>query len=269
MGFVNIAIPVELDQCHWYHTMEFPNGDLVLGDWDLRDGVDIYTGNLNLVGKRVLDVGTASGFLSFHAEKRGGNVTAFDMPVDGNWDTVPYADKPTSNLNTEQIEAELYNRRQSESTRYKRLHSVQVVRNSFYYAHKKYLSNVRLFEGSVYEISQDVGIFDVAFVGAILLHLRDPFLALHRIAQVTTKQLVISDLLNPYFRERSKGMPDLEFLPDAQKVHIHAWWRLSPGAIAAMLKTVGFRVTSEALHSYKFQGQAVDMQTLVAERVAV
>jgi hypothetical protein len=269
MGFVNIPKEISLDKCYFYHTMNFPNGDVVLGDWDLRDGINDYTGNLSLGGKRVLDVGTASGCLAFYAEKNGANVTAFDMPINGNWDTVPFADKPVLNLSTKQIEIELNNRRLSEATRYKRLHSVEIVRNGFYYAHQRYQSAVRLFEGSVYEIREDVGIFDVAFIGAILLHLRDPFLALHRIAQVTTNQLVISDLLYPAFKKSSEGKPFLEFLPDANKVHVHAWWRLSPGAIESMLRTVGFKISSEIVKSYKFKGQDCDMLTLVADRVAV
>jgi predicted nicotinamide N-methyase len=38
--------------------------------------VDPYLGNFDFVGKRVLDVGAASGFLTFEMEKRGAEVVA-------------------------------------------------------------------------------------------------------------------------------------------------------------------------------------------------
>jgi hypothetical protein len=269
MSFVDIRPVDSLDQCWWYHSLDFPDGTGVTGDWDLRGRFGDYTGNVDVAGKRVLDVGTASGFFAFNAERQGAKVVAFDMPVNGNWDTVPFADEPVAALKLNEVEARLQRRRESEATRYKRESAIDTMRNGFMYAHRKYASSVRLFEGAVYEIGADVGIFDVSILGAILLHLRDPFLALHRVAQITTKQLVISDLCEAGFRRSAGDKPLLEFLPDAEQVNIHAWWRLSPGAMAAMLRVVGFAVSSETIRAYKFKGRDLDMVTLVAERIAV
>ena len=56
--------------CHWYHTIDPPSGS-VTGEWDLRNRFDDYVGHVDLSGKRVLDIGTASGFLTWEAERRG------------------------------------------------------------------------------------------------------------------------------------------------------------------------------------------------------
>ena len=49
------------------------------GEWDLRGRFDDYVGRLDLSGKRVLDIGTASGFLTWEAERRGAQVVSFDL----------------------------------------------------------------------------------------------------------------------------------------------------------------------------------------------
>ena len=67
-----------LDECTWYHSMDLPGIGEVVGAWDLRGRFDDYVGHVALGGKSVLDVGTANGFLSFEAEKRGATVTSFD-----------------------------------------------------------------------------------------------------------------------------------------------------------------------------------------------
>ena len=53
-----------LEDCYFYHTMDVPGAGLVTGEWDLRNGVDAYLGHESVAGKRVLELGTASGFLA-------------------------------------------------------------------------------------------------------------------------------------------------------------------------------------------------------------
>ena len=60
-----------LDDCYFYHTVEIPGHSVVTGEWDLRPGLDAYLGHFDFAGKRVLDVGAASGILSFHVERQG------------------------------------------------------------------------------------------------------------------------------------------------------------------------------------------------------
>src|SRR4051812_37484330 len=65
--------------CWFYHVMDLPGAGKVGGQWDLRGQVDEYLGGFDFRGKRVLDVGAASGFLTFEMEKRGADVVSFDM----------------------------------------------------------------------------------------------------------------------------------------------------------------------------------------------
>src|SRR5689334_8426613 len=68
----------DLSKCRFYHAMDLPDGQFVRGNWDLRNSFEKYTGFAQFAGRRMLDVGTASGFLTFEAEKRGAEVVSFD-----------------------------------------------------------------------------------------------------------------------------------------------------------------------------------------------
>jgi 2-polyprenyl-3-methyl-5-hydroxy-6-metoxy-1,4-benzoquinol methylase len=65
--------------CDFYHVMELPGVGRVGDQWDLRGTVDAYLGDFDFQGKRALDVGAASGFLTFEMEKRGASVVSFDL----------------------------------------------------------------------------------------------------------------------------------------------------------------------------------------------
>lgn len=61
----------------WYHTLEI-NGHTTDGMYDLRPYLRRYCFPSSLRGKRVLDVGPADGFFSFHFESLGAEVTALE-----------------------------------------------------------------------------------------------------------------------------------------------------------------------------------------------
>jgi len=77
-------------ECFFYHSMTLPDFGEIQGHWDLRDVAHAYLGNVEFAGKRVLDVGAASGFLTFEMEKRGAEVVSFDLDDGANWDVVPH-----------------------------------------------------------------------------------------------------------------------------------------------------------------------------------
>ena len=69
-----------LEDCFFYHTMELPGFGEVRGHWDLRGRFKEYIGGVSLEGKSVIDIGAATGFLSFAAEKSGATrVLSFDI----------------------------------------------------------------------------------------------------------------------------------------------------------------------------------------------
>src|SRR5438105_7433531 len=81
----------DLDDCLFYHTTDLPRHRTIAGPWDLRPGIASYLGGVSFHGKRILDVGSASGFLSFHMEREGGEVVSYDLSEAHVWDHVPYA----------------------------------------------------------------------------------------------------------------------------------------------------------------------------------
>lgn len=80
-----------LDDCLWHHTTDLPGHGLVEGQWDLRDGADNYAGGVDVSGKRVLEMGTASGYMCRHLESKGAEVVAYDLSEKQPWDVVPFA----------------------------------------------------------------------------------------------------------------------------------------------------------------------------------
>jgi hypothetical protein len=81
----------DVADCYFYHTMELPGRGVIEGrDWDLRGRVDEYLGNVDFAGKRVLEIGPASGFLTFEMEKRGAEIVSVEVTAKHGWDFVPY-----------------------------------------------------------------------------------------------------------------------------------------------------------------------------------
>jgi hypothetical protein len=85
------ATPLKVEDvadCYFYHTMELPGHGVMKGDWDLRGGVDDYLGKVAFAGQRVLEIGPASGFLTFEMEKRGAAVVSVEVTAEHGWDFV-------------------------------------------------------------------------------------------------------------------------------------------------------------------------------------
>jgi O-methyltransferase len=57
--------------CSWYHTTELSDGTIKQDIWDLRGREPAYVGNLALDGRSVLELGPASGYLTFYMEGQG------------------------------------------------------------------------------------------------------------------------------------------------------------------------------------------------------
>ena len=169
----------DLNDCYFYHTMEIPGYGLVEGEWDLREGIRAYLGNVDLRGKRVLEMGTANGFVCFHMEREGADVVAYDLSEKQDWDVVPFA---------RQDEAEYRSERKD---------LIRRLNNAFWLGHRAYKSHSEMVYGDAYGVPEDIGAVDVCTFGSILLHLRDPFLALQKALRLTRETVIITDLLEP------------------------------------------------------------------------
>lgn len=258
------------EDCWFYHTMDLPGFGLVQGEWDLRGGVDDYLGHVNLQGKRVLEIGTASGFLCFEMEKRGANVVAYDLSENQAWDTVP------------QPGPEQTSEADSRADRMRKLN------NSWWLAHRLFESRARMVYGSVYEIPAEIGPVHVSTLGCILLHLRDPLLALQRTAKLTRETVVVTDILWPLqigktpaqlAQERLQVNPDasdaasLWFYPNSEPPQPNqrfTWWHISPQLVVRFLALLGFEQTQVTYHTQRFgtpsHQQSIGLFTVVGTR---
>lgn len=244
----------DVADCDFYHTIDLPGHGVVRSGWDFRGGETRYLGGIDVRGKRVLDVGPATGFFSFHMEKEGAEVTAFEVEEDPILDVVPYARGTEHAANVVRD-----NRR---------------MRNSFWFAHRHLKSNVRVVAGDVYRIPEEIGRFDVAVVGCLLLHLRDPFLALSRVASHVGETLVVVEPVGivpaPWWMRllRRSGEPKMIFLPDGiSQRPILTWWTFTPALIRRFMEVLGFERTRVVRHVQKHaDGKPHRFFTVVGER---
>lgn len=216
--------PIEvnsLDGCFFYHTIDLPGFGEVPGHWDLRDCVDKYLGNYDFSSKRALDIGAASGFLSFEMEKRGAEVVSFDLGEGADWNIVPHY----------KLKDEL------DEIKRKSNISIQLLKKSYWLSHRCLESQAKAYYGNIYDIPESIGQFDVVVYGMILTHLRDPFQALYSGARLSTDAVVVTGI----FSKTEK--PQAIFRPAANKTGVYdikGWWLLSIGTVKNMLGVLGF-----------------------------
>ncbi|MHB8656611.1 MAG: class I SAM-dependent methyltransferase [Solirubrobacteraceae bacterium] len=154
----------DIAQLSWYHTIELPGGLITPGEYDTREAARRIPFPSDLRGRRCLDVGTHDGFWAFEMERRGATeVLAIDLDDPRQVDF----SEPVPELS----ERALADRRERPL--------------AFACAHRALGSEVIRRDLSVYRLGPtDVGRFDFAFVGTLLLHLRDPVLALTAVRDV-------------------------------------------------------------------------------------
>jgi hypothetical protein len=278
--------------------MDIPGYGHVDGEWDLREGISDYLGHVPLRGKRVLEVGTANGFICFNMEREGAQVVAYDLSEEQDWDAVPYERHDAAAFLSE------------------RRNHIRRLNNAFWLCHRAFGSKSKMVYGDVYSVPEDIGLVDVCTFGSILLHLRDPFLAMQKALRLTKETVIVTDLHADHpetvsdaaatpasrngtpFRSLAKrvarvtpGIRDvlverdllrqqrddvlrsqldgIRFLPDWRTSHPReTWWHLSPGIINQFLGVLGFERTEVTYHTQKHSGGTQRLFTVVGHRTA-
>jgi len=239
-----------LEDCYFYHTMELPGFGVVRGHWDLRGRFGDYVGGVVVEGKSVLDVGAATGFLSFEAERHGARrVLSFDMSDARQQHFVPFREK-------------LYYRDHDLWAFY---HNITVERwkNAYWLCHRLLGSRAEVFYGDIHALPPQLGEFDVSVVGAVLEHLSDPVSALTSVARLTRETLVlVTPLIQTEERiarfEPSVGRPEDDY----------TWWTYSVGLYREVLAILGFRIERIIYANYyhEYAGRFEERPTVVAVR---
>lgn len=216
----------DIDSCDFYHVIELPNGKIMDGQWDLRDTVAQYLGETDFRGKRVLEIGPASGFLSYHMERCGAEVTCIEPPLDEVWDFVPQA---AVNLSEERL---------------KFTRGIERLRNSFWYLHQLYRSKVECYEADAYRLPQPTQKFDIGILAAVLLHVASPLKMLESVARVVSEKIIVVDA----YIEEIAAQPVARLIPDASNRTIESWWQFSPKIFEQYLAVLGFSSTVRTRH---------------------
>jgi tRNA (mo5U34)-methyltransferase len=198
----------------WYHTIDLGDGVITNGFADHREQLVDYRIPERLDGLRCLDVATFDGFWAFEMERRGAaEVVAVDV---GN--TADF-DHPKALLGEYVRRGEDY-----------------VTGAGFRVAHDALGSHVRREISNVYNLSpQRFGTFDLVFLSDLLLHLRDPRLALERLRSVCHGLVIVADVSNPDL-DRHRA-PLTEFLGGQANV---TWWAPSSLTLRRMMEHAGF-----------------------------
>jgi SAM-dependent methyltransferase len=239
-----------LSDCFFYHAMELPGFGLVPAHWDLRGRFDDYVGGVDVTGKSVLDIGAATGFLSFEAEKRGAaRVLSFDMSNARQQTFLPFKDK-------------LYYR---DPARWAEQYGAEIEqwKNAYWLCHRLLNSKAEVYYGDIYDLPLELGQFDIAIVGSVLEHLNDQITALASIARLTKNTLVVVSPLLPT-EERIARFEALAGNPDAD----FTWWTYSLGVYREVFAMLGFSITkvSHAKYYYMYGDRFEERSTVVAVR---
>src|SRR5207248_8599270 len=103
---------------------------------------------------------------------------------------------------------------------------------------KRLDSHVELVNLPIYELGPDnVGTFDFVHAGDILLHVRDPILALQRIRSVTTGELLLADMFDPDLDRLGPGMSLTRYRGGWEDV---TWWAPALSTLTQMVADTGF-----------------------------
>jgi tRNA (mo5U34)-methyltransferase len=207
----------------WYHTIELGGGVVTPGHFDTRGAVKHVPLPADLSGMRVLEVGTWDGFWAFELERRGAaSVTAIDLDDAARWDWPPRVRLAAAPHGGAEY-----------------LAAFRRGRAGFEMAREALGSRVERLDLSVYDLDPaEHGRFDLVFLGSLLLHLRDPVLALQRIHAVAGGPLVVSEaveLIPSLLRPRTP-VARLDGMDQPW------WWQPNVAAFHRMLSSAGFHV---------------------------
>ena len=152
--------------------------DVLPGAWDLRGHESAYLGGVDVAGKRVLELGPANGFLTFAMERLGAEVVSFEAGFDVPINTLPIQgrDYPEERLRVMQ-------------------ETIDRNHDGWWYLHRAVGSKAKFVQGDIYDMPSDLGEFDICLVGAILLHLREPWGALSQAARMTKDVMIVTEPL--------------------------------------------------------------------------
>lgn len=204
-----------LADCGFYHTIEIPGLGVQQGPWDLRPGIAQYLGDVDFKNKRVLEIGTANGFVCFEMERRGADVVAFDLAEELTYDAPPL---PDTYLNLPAYRADLAR-----------------IRNGWWLAHKRLRSKAKVLYGHANHLPRGLGHFDIGVIANVLQHLQDPVGAIMQLANLCDS-IVVTE--TDWLRGTYDDLRGLIYYADQKNPF--SWYQVKPPLVEAVLTRMGF-----------------------------
>lgn len=248
----------------WYHSFYFDNGYSIKGDYNIGLDIESYGFPSDMSGLKVLDIGTGAGWFSFYFEQAGAQVTTVDARGYSDFDVYGRyyypsigVEKPTPDLWDEGGQP-IYN---------------SPVSKAFWVMRELLDSKVKFVNARVYEICPELfdnQKFDLVFMGALLLHLRDPIGALMAARSVCSGQLLATTRTMPEHDDNPFPFMDLPFT-SIDKI---SWWRPNKACFKHWFLAAGFSsadvedlvsMTGDVLRP----GQAIDPYITQPQNVSV
>jgi tRNA (mo5U34)-methyltransferase len=218
-----VSLAEQVAELDWYHVIDLPGAITTPGWFDTRAVAPKVPMPASLAGRRCLDVGTWDGFWAFEMERRGAAaVVAIDLDEPTQWDWPPEARlRHSHNL----VYLEQFKRGDA----------------AFRLAHDALGSRAERLPLSVYDLSAEaIGTFDFAFLGTLLMHLRDPVRALDALRGVIAPggEAVIADSI--------EAIPTL-LRPRTPSARLEAldepwWWQPNRAGLLQMLRSAGWEI---------------------------
>src|SRR5215204_721174 len=237
-----------LDSCLFYHSIDLPGHGFQKGFWDIRGKERQYLGNFNFSGKRVLELGPASGHLSFFMEREGAEVVSVEASDERIWELYWKVHDPLPSALEELL-------RSGQK-------SLKEIKNSYWFSHNAFSSKARVHYGNAYDLPPELGKFDVAVMACMLLHNKSPLLIVENCARVTSEAIIIVEPI----RKLHFAQSPLEFVPNGKALSWDTWWGFTPKFFVDVLSSLGFKYPAVTRHSQICFGKPQDMITVVARR---
>jgi SAM-dependent methyltransferase len=221
----------------------------IVGQWDLRGRFDDYVSDVRFAGKTVLDIGTASGFLTFEAEKRGAKVTSFDISDAKFQHLLPFKNK-------------LYFSNHEDWCKQQSAW-IERWKNGYWMAHRLLKSRADVFYGNIYDLPSELGAFDAVIFGSVLEHLADQVSALASVSRHVRSQLII---VTPILETEQHIA---QFAARASRPEFdYTWWVYSMPIYIEILTMLGFKIDRVTKNAYlcPLEHANVVRHTIVATR---
>ena len=236
------------DECLFYHTVDVPGRGTFKGFWDIRGREQEYLGNVSFAGRRVLEIGPASGHLTFFMEKQQAEVVSIEARDESVWDLFWDVHQPLP----PHLQTLLTDSRKA----------LNEVKNSYWFCHEAFASKARVHYGTAYELPRDLGEFDISVMACMLLHNKNPLRIIENCARVTRDEIIIVEPVR-------QQLSSIEFLPTGDQPWWDTWWGFTPRFFVNVLRSMGFTDSTVTRHTQICFDKPQELFTVVARREPV